>query len=221
MNVTPQRLAGKEASRVDELIDAASRLISLQGYDRTSVRDIAQAVNLTSGSMFYHFKTKDDLLEAVIRKGIIDGLAFMNQALDLAPGGTLNRFHALVAAHIGVVQGELRHFHRVWTREWDRLQPEARLRLRPLSEQYRELMNALLHSLAAEGHLHSDIETARHLLLPGLNWTPTWTSLKDKASQATLAEKICATVLNLPVDAFSELMHAETTTGPGHRRTID
>lgn len=208
MSLAPLRTYA-DTPRIAEFIDAASRLIAQQGYDRTSVRDIAQAINLTSGTMFYHFKTKDDLLEAVISKGINDGITQMNEALSRAGRGSLARFLALVTAHIGVVHGDLRHVHRVWIREWDRLSAEARLRLRPPAEQYRALLDNLLLALTEEGHLQTDPATARHLLLPALNWTTAWADLPDERARVLLGEQICAAILNKPVETFRSLLRKE------------
>lgn len=206
--------APAETSRIADFIDAASRLIAEQGYDRTSVRDIAQAINLTSGTMFYHFKTKDDLLEAVIKQGLSDGLVLMNQAVDRAGPGSLARFLALVTAHIGVVHGDLRHVHRVWNREWDRLRPEGRGRLRPMVEQYRALLHQLLIALGQDGHLEADPETVRHLLLPALNWTTAWAELPDESSRAALGKQICAAALNQTVDTFRLRLRIESQSIP-------
>lgn len=208
MSLAPLRTLA-DTPRIAEFIDAASRLIAQQGYDRTSVRDIAQAINLTSGTMFYHFKTKDDLLEAVISKGINDGIAHLTAALGRAQGGALDRFVALVTAHLCLIHGELRHVHRVWIREWDRLGAEARLRLRPAAEQYRALLDNLLLSLAEDGHLRTDPVTARHLLLPALNWTTAWADLPDERSCALLSEQLCAAILNQPVETFRSRLRKE------------
>ena len=52
------------------IIDAADRLFYHQGYDNTSFSDIAEAVNISRGNFYYHFKTKDDILNAVIEHRI-------------------------------------------------------------------------------------------------------------------------------------------------------
>lgn len=199
----------KDTSRTAEYIDIAALLIAQKGYERTSVRDIAQAINLTSGTMFYHFRNKADLLEAIISKGIDDGIAQTNEALEQARPGSLSRFHALVAAHIAIIHGELRHVHRVWIQEWDKLSPEAYLRLRPRAEKYRATLDDLLLGLKDDGYLKSDPTTARHLLLPALNWTTAWADLPDERQQDLLGEQFCATVLNQSLAVFRDLVLRE------------
>lgn len=51
----------------DEIIEAADRLFYRQGYEHTSFADIARAVQISRGNFYYHFKTKDEILDAVIQ----------------------------------------------------------------------------------------------------------------------------------------------------------
>ncbi|MBI3478972.1 MAG: TetR/AcrR family transcriptional regulator [Nitrosomonadales bacterium] len=50
----------------DHIIEAADRLFYRQGYDHTSFANIAEAVQISRGNFYYHFKTKDEILDAVI-----------------------------------------------------------------------------------------------------------------------------------------------------------
>jgi AcrR family transcriptional regulator len=50
----------------DQIVEAADRLFYEQGFEATSFADIAKAVGLSRGNFYYHFKTKDEILRAVI-----------------------------------------------------------------------------------------------------------------------------------------------------------
>jgi len=50
----------------DHIVAAADLLFYRQGYEHTSFADIAGAVRISRGNFYYHFKTKDEILEAVI-----------------------------------------------------------------------------------------------------------------------------------------------------------
>jgi len=54
-----------EAAR-QRIIDAANKLIYQQGYQATSLADVADAIGVTKGNLHYHFNSKEDLLDAVI-----------------------------------------------------------------------------------------------------------------------------------------------------------
>lgn len=49
-----------------QIVAAADRLFYERGFEATSFADIAQAVGLSRGNFYYHFKTKDEILAAVI-----------------------------------------------------------------------------------------------------------------------------------------------------------
>ena len=50
----------------DRIIEAADQLFYQKGYEHTSFSDIAGAVQISRGNFYYHFKTKDEILDAVI-----------------------------------------------------------------------------------------------------------------------------------------------------------
>jgi AcrR family transcriptional regulator len=50
----------------DRILEAADRLFYRQGYEHTSFSDIADAVRISRGNFYYHFRTKDEILDAVI-----------------------------------------------------------------------------------------------------------------------------------------------------------
>jgi len=56
-----------DQSARDRILEAAERLFAERGFDRTSTASIAAAASVPHGLVFYHFKTKMDLLLAVVR----------------------------------------------------------------------------------------------------------------------------------------------------------
>jgi len=51
----------------ERIVEEADDLFYRQGYEKTSFSDIADAVGITRGNFYYHFKTKDEILNAVIQ----------------------------------------------------------------------------------------------------------------------------------------------------------
>jgi TetR/AcrR family transcriptional regulator, cholesterol catabolism regulator len=54
----------------DDIIKAAADVLRENGYDSTTMKDIAARVNLTAASLYHHFKNKDFLLLAVLELGL-------------------------------------------------------------------------------------------------------------------------------------------------------
>lgn len=50
----------------DHIVEAADQLFYRQGYEHTSFSDIADVVQISRGNFYYHFKSKDEILDAVI-----------------------------------------------------------------------------------------------------------------------------------------------------------
>ena len=50
----------------ERIIEAANRLFYMKGYNQTSFADVADELGISKGNLHYHFRSKDDLLEAII-----------------------------------------------------------------------------------------------------------------------------------------------------------
>jgi len=59
----------KEAEeRRNEILDAADELFSQKGFDGTSTNDILEKVGIARGTLYYHFKSKEDIMDALIER---------------------------------------------------------------------------------------------------------------------------------------------------------
>jgi AcrR family transcriptional regulator len=58
----------QQTSTREEIVEAADGLFYRQGFDHTSFADIAEVVRISRGNFYYHFKTKDEILDAVIAR---------------------------------------------------------------------------------------------------------------------------------------------------------
>jgi TetR/AcrR family transcriptional regulator, transcriptional repressor for nem operon len=106
--------AGVRSPKRDRLVLAARLLVHEQGVERTTLADIASAADVPVGNIYYYFKTKDDLLKAVIdsyRQDHEKLIAALNQGPT--PGESLHKLvdtwmdqSATVARH-GCPQGSL------------------------------------------------------------------------------------------------------------------
>ena len=74
---------------------AALRLFVEQGVDATSIRDIAQAVGLSDGALYRHFRSKDELVWRLFRDGFT-ALAAELERLAVTERRAINRIEAMV-----------------------------------------------------------------------------------------------------------------------------
>ncbi len=70
----------RPGSKRNQILEQATLLFGARGFGRTSMRDIAAAVGMLPGSVYYHFESKEALLSAVYEHGIDQAIA----ALDIA-----------------------------------------------------------------------------------------------------------------------------------------
>jgi AcrR family transcriptional regulator len=64
--IVGEKLFMSNTTTRDHIVEAADRLFYRQGYERTSFSDIADAVQISRGNFYHHFKSKDEILDAVI-----------------------------------------------------------------------------------------------------------------------------------------------------------
>jgi AcrR family transcriptional regulator len=96
--------AGDGLPARERILATAERLFAERGFDRTSTARIADAAGVPHGLIFYHFKTKMDLLLAVIRD---DRLSALDDVVPpLAPGVALEPAVATLWERLSCVLGE-------------------------------------------------------------------------------------------------------------------
>jgi AcrR family transcriptional regulator len=87
--------AGRAARR-GQILDAARREFARRGYEATTVRDIAQAVDIRPSSLYRHFGSKQEILEAIVDR-YSGQLLVGYEAVAAAPGTPRERLDALMA----------------------------------------------------------------------------------------------------------------------------
>lgn len=184
----------EEKTRRAELIAAASRLFKEQGYERTTVRDLAQAVGMQSGSLFYHFRTKEEMLVAVMAAGVAELSERMEEAL-IGTKTPLDKLKTLFRVHLDTLLGDDKGALSVLLYEWPSLSDKARTELIKLRDGYEREWQRVLDEAAAAGLVHHDTRLLRKLLLGGLHWTIQWYKPGGESTPAELSERLLDLVL--------------------------
>ena len=150
-----------------------ARLFREKGFDGTTVRDISGAAGMHSGSPFYHFTSKQEMLLAVMEQGLAEGL----RRSEAVTGGDLpaeEKFRRLVRVHLGTILEEGNDFIPVMLYEWRSLTPANRRRVIALKDRYDALWQRVLDDLAQAGRVRGDARLARLLVLGAVNWSAQW-----------------------------------------------
>jgi TetR/AcrR family transcriptional regulator, cholesterol catabolism regulator len=169
----PRASNADEDSRRRQLLRAAARLFRERGYDGTSVRDIAQATGLQSGSWVYHVPTKQDILVAVMEEGLADALARI-EAIARQDTTPRRRFEALVRTHLDTILAPGQDFIPVVLYEWRSLEPSARMRVTALLRRYEAIWRKTIDQLQRAGAWPGRTRIDALLLFGALNWMARW-----------------------------------------------
>lgn len=62
------RIVKDAEERRNEILDVAERLFCAKGFDNTSTNDILNEIGIARGTLYYHFKSKEDILDAMIER---------------------------------------------------------------------------------------------------------------------------------------------------------
>jgi len=193
---TPPRKRGRPAQDANEglrrtLIEQSARLFREKGYGNTTVRDIAAAAGVHAGSWFYHFKTKQDILLAVVEHGLSVGLADL-EAVDIDGLPPREAFRQLVRAHLYTLLAPNQDFIPVMLYEWRSLDHEAQERVIALKDRYEGLWTRVIERLQRSGEWLQPTAVDRLMMFGALNWSAQWyqtgagLSIDELADQAVL-----------------------------------
>ena len=177
-------------NRREDLLRVCARLFREKGFDGTTIRDISGAAGMHSGSPFYHFPNKQEMLLAVMEQGLAEGLRRSEAVLAgrLAPE---EKFRRLVRVHLGTILEEGNDFIPVMLYEWRALTQANRRRVIALKDRYDALWQKVLDELGRAGRVGGDAQLARLLVLGAVNWSAQWyrpggrLSLDQIAAQTT------------------------------------
>src|SRR5918911_2732706 len=128
------------SERRAELTRIAARLFAAQGYQGTSLADLAEELGVQKPSLYHHIASKEDLLWEVAW----EGAAAFHRALDAvaADAPATERIRRALRAHLAVVAEQL-DVATVFVREWRYLEGERRERFLSERRRYEERVRGL------------------------------------------------------------------------------
>jgi TetR/AcrR family transcriptional regulator, cholesterol catabolism regulator len=162
--------APRQDNRRQQLLDVAARLFRERGYHVTSMRDIAHEVGMLSGSIYYHFPSKEELLLSVYEEGLRH-IAEQVDAAVAAQNTPWERLEAGCAAHLEALL-ELSDYTQVMIRVLPPEGGKVAERLLELRDRYEARFRELIGALELPDS--ADRRYLRLLLMGGLNWSHVW-----------------------------------------------
>lgn len=165
-----------EATR-RKILDAAARAFLQRGYEATTLQEIAEAAGMQAGSLYYHFESKEQLLEEVFDIGMRRVVEAAREAVAALPADApfAARLSAAVAAHLEQLLGQ-GDYTSANIRIFGQAPAGVQARQLRLREAYAEWWRALLEDGRDRGALRADADLSlvRMLLFGAMNWAIEW-----------------------------------------------
>lgn len=172
------------------LINAAAAVLSERGYASTRLSDIADLAGMQPGSIYYHYKSKDELIVEVLRMGVgLANRAVISAVAQLPVGvAAIDRLKTAIRAHLQVML-RLDSIARAHVNVYRQLPGTIKERVRPLRRANAQLWTALIQDALDEGALRPDVDPFLMQIFlvntidAALNWSSRATSTNTLAGQ--------------------------------------
>lgn len=184
-----------EAGARGRIVAAAVELFAAQGFDATSVNEIAMRAGVAKGGLYHHFGSKDELLFEVYRELIDRQLAGMRsiQASGLPAAEAL---HALIVDLVETTTDKVAEA-KVFSREGHRLTDANQRRVRRARRAMHDAVLELVRDAQARGEFEavSSPEMVTFTLFGVINELPVWYQPGGKKRPADIAEELSRLLL--------------------------
>jgi len=172
----PKRARKSEVTRAG-ILDAAARVLRTRGYSGGTLQDIAAESGLKAGSLYYHFDSRERLVEEVMAVGLARARAAVESRIAELPvrATALDRLKAAIEAHLLMTVEQEDYTSATIKLIWQ-VPPE--IRERQLAEQraYGSLWKKLIADGRRAGLIRGDLDPSvvRMGILGALNWAADW-----------------------------------------------
>ena len=173
-----------------EILRTAARLFQEQGYDGTSMNDVAAALKLSKGGLYHHFQSKDEIL-----------FDLMSHAMDITEERVLNpvraiqdpeeRLRALIRRHIAVVLSERDREITVMLHENHPLSPALRKGINARKKDYVHFLENLIADVQRARGSKGTVtpRAAAFALLGMINWIYQWYRPEGRLQEQNLVQQ--------------------------------
>lgn len=199
--VMPKVANGSE--RRIEILKSAAAAFRRRGYHGASVDEIASALEMTKGNLYYYFRNKEEIL-ALCHGAALDAVlaaAERVRAAKLRPDEALRR---LIVEHVHI---QVDKFHgTALALEIDALQPAARAVVVVARDRYERVMRDLLAEGIGAGLFRPvDVKLTAFAIFGAINWIGRWYRASGPTSPHEIGDRFA--------DLFLEALRARPAGG--------
>jgi TetR/AcrR family transcriptional regulator, cholesterol catabolism regulator len=177
------------------VVDAAARVLSQKGYVGATLSDIAEAAGMKAGSLYYHFSSREALVEEVLLLGTRRVIDAMEHAIARCPLGATwrEKIQAAAIAHMSMALQQ-DDYTAATLRIFAQVPSDIRSKHRIYQEVHGRIWRNLLRGAADAGEIRNDLDltVTRLLLIGSMNWSIEWFK-PGKMKAEDIANQLVAT----------------------------
>lgn len=190
-----ERKKGKWGDREEAILNASWALIARQGYEKTTMAEIALAVGLSEGSLYNYVNNKRDLAIRVAERWFLQNASRIEASLATL-SSTRDKLGFLVLQHLSTIL-EHRELYMMWIREVRATSAYSTSHSRDIFRGYTGLLRDVLAEAMARGELRDTLDgaEARDMILGGVEHVA-WTQIiqnRDDLDIGDLARRLSDT----------------------------
>jgi AcrR family transcriptional regulator len=140
-----------------DIFKAAEHLFALKGYHKATIRDIAKEAQYATGTVYLHFKDKDDLYFALFKEKMKRLLSIIIEEKEERVKDARSRLKIFVQKNLAFFE-ENQDFFRIFSSEGDRLLVETKLLKSPTGQQLQEYITKLIIQAQEERVISRDLD---------------------------------------------------------------
>ncbi len=184
----------RPATRKEQIVHVAAELFSQRGYPATSMRDIAEKMEMEAASLYNHIASKEEILFTICFSMADQFISAIDEVNDIYFNGE-EKLRLAVKNHVQILTNKLPEAH-VFLREWRHLNEENLSRFIALRDRYEKGIETILQTGIDENVFQEvDKKFATLNILSSVNWIVEWYKPNGKMSAAEVADKLCAFML--------------------------
>jgi AcrR family transcriptional regulator len=185
----PGRAERKRGRRIQEIVTTAAELFGARGYDAVSLEDVADRLDVTKGSLYHYFASKDELVTAAIETLGNEWTARLERLPAAQQGTPTRRLRALLREHIGIAVREYPAALRLFLvpEDWPAAQ---RARIKELRRRHDRVFRRVVEGGVTSGEFSvTTVDSALHCMHAAMSQTPTWCGhLRGRAREKAIDE---------------------------------
>jgi AcrR family transcriptional regulator len=193
----PGRVERKRGRRIQEILATAAALFGERGYDAVSLDDVADRLDVTKGSLYYYFASKDELVTAAIETLGNDWTARLESLPAASEGAPADRLLALVREHIGIAVREYPAALRLFLapQDWPSAQQS---RIKELRRRHDAVFRAVVEEGVASGAFTvTAVDPVLQCMHASMSQAPAWCAHLSGRARDRAIDVFAETVLML------------------------